>query len=203
MTRPTALFWDVGGVLLTNGWDQDSRRRMAAQFDINWDEFAERHELLAQKLDTGKLSLDQYLSQTVFYRKRDFSPAAVREFMLAESKPFPDRLALLARIARQGKYLLATLNNESTELNLYRIERFGLRSYFTIFFSSCFLGVRKPDEGIYRQALAMTQRPPEQCVFIDDRPLNVEQACRCGLRGIQFKSATQLETDLRQAGVEF
>jgi putative hydrolase of the HAD superfamily len=203
MTRITAIFSDVGGVLATNGWDRHSRRRLVEKFHLDWDEFEDRHELVVTAFETGHLGLEQYLDRTIFYRSRDFTKDKVRDFMYAESQPKDDSLALVARLAASRKFFLATLNNESRELNLHRIERFGLKKYFSVFFSSCFLGAKKPDEEIYVQALAISQRAPEECVFIDDRALNLDPPKRLGMKTIQFQSAAQLEKDLRALGVEF
>ena len=203
MAKISAIFSDVGGVLLTNGWDRHSRRRLVEQFKLDWDEYEDRHELVATAFDTGKLELSLYLKRTIFYRPRDFTVEQVKEFMLGESQPFEDSLALLARIAATGRYFLATLNNESRELNLYRIERFELKKYFNVFFSSCFLGAKKPDRDIYVKALEMSQRAPQECVFIDDRGLNLECAAHLGMHTVQFQDAGQLERDLRALGVEF
>ncbi len=123
--------------------------------------------------------------------------------MYAQSEALPDSLALIARLAQARKVFLATLNNESRELNLHRIEKFGLRNYFSVFFSSCYLGVSKPHPEIYRLALDLSQRQPEECVFIDDRSLNLECARRLGLHTIQFLNAEQLESDLHTLGLSF
>jgi len=196
------LLWDVGGVILSNAWDLDSRRRAIEQFHLERDEFIERHELVDGDLEEGRITLDEYLDWVVFYCPRGFSRQAFREFMLAQSEPKPDSLGVLSALARSGRYRMATLNNESRELNLYRIEKFRLRDYFQDFFSSCYLGLRKPRREIYRRALDITQTPPDQCVFIDDRKLNVECAALLGMLTIHFQSAEQLKADLRQHGVE-
>lgn len=202
MPKITAIFSDVGGVLLTNGWDRHSRRKLVERFKLDWDEFEDRHELVVTGFETGHLGMDQYLDRTVFYRPRDFTRDGIKDFMYAQSQPKDDSLALLERLAGSGQFLLATLNNESRELNLHRIERFGLKKYFSVFFSSCFLGVKKPDEEIYVKALAISQRAPEECVFIDDRALNLDAPNRLGMKTIQFHDAAQLENDLRVLGVE-
>lgn len=203
MPKITAIFSDVGGVLLSNGWDHPERRRLVEEFKLDWDEFENRHELVVTGFETGRLSLDQYLERTLFYSSREFSKQQVREFMFAQSQPKHQSLELVARLAASGRYLLATLNNESRELNLHRIERFALKNYFSVFFSSCFLGVKKPDEEIYLKALEMTQRAAAECVFIDDRALNLDAPRRLGMHAIQFRSAAQLQSDLAALGVEF
>ncbi|MBI3667172.1 MAG: HAD family phosphatase [Acidobacteria bacterium] len=202
MLEPTALFWDVGGVLLSNGWDRAARRRAIDQFRLDREEFEDRHELVVSAFEKGQLGLEDYLKRTVFYEPRAFTRQQFEEFLFAQSKPDPETLNIVDRLARSRKYLLATLNNESQELNEYRISHFGLRTYFMVFFSSCYLGVRKPDEAIYRLALHLTGRTPEECLFIDDRALNVECAQRCGMRTIHFHDPVQLLQDLRLIGVE-
>jgi putative hydrolase of the HAD superfamily len=198
-----AVFSDVGGVLLTNGWDRGSRRKLVEQFGLDWEDFEDRHELVVTAFETGELDLDHYLERAIFYRPRAFSRQDVKDFMFAQSQPFPESLALVGRLAQTKKYLLATLNNESRELNIYRIQRFGLRNYFTAFFSSCFLGRKKPEEAIYKLAMEITQHPPEDCVFIDDRGLNLEAPLRLGMHAIQFQNAGQLEQEFRRVGMEF
>ncbi len=201
MPGPTALFWDVGGVLLTNGWDRSSRRKAVEHFNLDWDEFEDRHELVDSAFEKGQLGLEAYLDRTVFYRPRSFTREDFRNFMFGQSESFPETVAILDRLARSKRYLMGTLNNESIELNLYRINRFGLRNYFDVFFSSCFLGVKKPDEAMYRLALQMTQRAPEDFVFVDDRPLNLECARGLGIHTIQFENASQLERELSELGI--
>src|SRR5437879_4046910 len=127
MPEPIALFWDVGGVVLTNGWDRNSRRKAVENFKLDWDEFEDRHELVDAAFEKGQLGLEAYLDRTVFYRPRNFTRDEFRNFIFAQSEPFPETLEVLERLARSKKYLMGTLNNESIELNLYRINRFGLR----------------------------------------------------------------------------
>ena len=201
MAEITTLFFDVGGVLATNGWDRHARRNCVESFGLDWDEYQDRHEYVADAFETGALTIDGYLDRTVFYRERDFTPSSFIEAMEGESQPDPDALELVARLANTGDYLLATLNNESRELNEHRVKAFGLRRYFSAFLTSGYLGVKKPDERIYRLALDITQRDPQECVFIDDRSLNLECAGLLGMTGLHFTTVRQLETDLAELGV--
>ncbi|MGD0512079.1 MAG: HAD family phosphatase [Terriglobales bacterium] len=201
MPKITALFWDVGGVLLSNAWDHDQRRQTLKEFDLDEVEFESRHEMLVSSFERGKISLQNYLERTVFYRPRSFTAEAFTQQMFSLSTPIPDSLQLGRELNRSGKYLMSTINNESKELNLHRIQTFGLREIFSLFVSSCFVGLRKPEEGIYRLALEITQRPPEECCFIDDRPLNLDSAARLGMHVIQMKTAEQLRADLQKLGV--
>jgi putative hydrolase of the HAD superfamily len=201
MSDVTALFWDVGGVILTNGWDRRSRAAAAKKFGIDWEEFEDRHDLAFPAFETGRITLDTYLQRTIFYRNRSFTREEFSDFISAQSAELPDSRAVLSDVAATGKYLLATINNEPLEINERRIREFNLRREFKAFFSSCYLGVRKPDEGIYKLALEVTQRDPEESLFIDDRELNLECAKQLGMRTIHFQTAAQLRQELAANGV--
>ena len=197
----TAIFFDIGGVLLSNGWDTRSRRAVIDHCGLDWEEFEDRHQLVASDFELGRLTLDQYLERTVFYRERGFGRDVFWSAMTEQSTPVPESLALLDELAASGRYLLATLNNESRELNEHRLEAFGLRERFSMFLSSCYLGLKKPEHEIFRTALDLSQRPPEECLFVDDRPLNLECAVRARMRTIQYVDADQLRASLRAHGV--
>jgi putative hydrolase of the HAD superfamily len=53
----TTLFLDIGGVLLTDGWDHHARKRAAINFKLEWAEMEERHSLNFGILEAGKLTL--------------------------------------------------------------------------------------------------------------------------------------------------
>ena len=196
-----AVFWDVGGVLLSNAWDHEQRQCILKQFGLDEVEFESRHEMLVSSLERGKISLDEYLERTIFYRPRPFNLDEFKKYMFSLSQPCPETLQLAKEIAKSRRYLMATINNESKELNLFRIQTFGLQEIFSLFVSSCFVGLRKPEAGIYRLALDITQRMPEECCFIDDRPLNLDTASRLGMHVIQMKSTEQLRQELQKLGV--
>ncbi len=196
------IFFDVGGVLLTNGWDGSSRRAVVDACGLDWEEFEDRHQLVSTDFEIGKLPLDDYLDRTVFYRDRDFDRAFMWDLMKAQSRPHPAALGLLAELSAAGRWQLATLNNESRELNEHRIDAFGLADHFSAFFSSCYLGVRKPEPEIFATALDITRTRPGAALFVDDRPLNLECAIRTGIRAIHYLDADQLRSTLRAHGVE-
>jgi putative hydrolase of the HAD superfamily len=198
----TTIFFDIGGVLLSDGWGHASRRAAAEKFGLDWEEYADRHEKVAHAIETDCLSLDAYLIRTIFYRPRSFTREEVRDFIFAQSQPHPEALEIAQRLAAARKYFMATINNEILELNTYRLEKFGLRSIFPVFFSSCFLGIRKPDEAIYRLALRVSQRHAEECIFIDDREVNLECPRELGMQTILYQSAAQLRDALEQHGIE-
>lgn len=197
----TTIFFDIGGVLLTDGWGHDSRRAAAEKFGLDWEEYADRHEKVGHAIETNRISLEQYLDRAIFYRPREFSREEFRAFIFAQSQPKLDSIEIVAQLAGSKKYFLATINNEILELNVYRLEHFGLRRYFSVFFSSCFLGLRKPDEAIYRLALQVTQQAPAECIFIDDREVNLECPRELGMSTILFRDVERLRSELQQAGV--
>lgn len=198
----TTIFFDIGGVLLTDGWGHVSRRAAADKFGLDWEEYSDRHEKVAHAIETNRLSLEAYLTRTIFFRPRSFSREEFRAYIFAQSKPFPDTIEIARQLAASQKYFMATINNEILELNVYRIETFGLRSIFPVFFSSCFLGMRKPDEAIYRLALQVTQRDAAECLFIDDREVNLECPREMGFQTILCESASQLKDALQQHAIE-
>ena len=203
MAKIRAIFSDVGGVLGTNAWDKKSRQDAAKKFGLDWDDFEGRHELVVNAFEAGRMTLDEYLDHTIFCRSRGFSREEFVAFMKEQSQPYRGSLDLFQRLASSGNYFLATLNNESLDLNLYRISLFGLKKYFPVFLSSCFLGVKKPDAAIYQMALRLTQCAPHESLFIDDRALNVEAARRCGMNAIQCIDPAKLEQTMREAGVSW
>ena len=202
MAKITTLFWDIGGVVLTNGWDRGSRKEASDAFHLDWEEFQDRHDLSFPAFDSGQITLNEYLDRTLFYRQRAFTREEFTAFMFAQSKEYPETRAILDKLAKSGKFFVGAINNEPLELNQYRIEAFDLRRDFQVFFSSCYIRSRKPEETIFRVALEVTQRPPEQCLFIDDRPLNLESPRRLGMNTILHQNADQLRSELGKFGVE-
>ena len=183
-TDITCLFLDVGGVLLTNGWDHHARRRAAANFKLEWAEMEARHRLTFEVHEAGKLTFEEYLSRVVFYQKRPFTKAQFQRFMFAQSRPYPKMIELFAQLKAERKLKIAVVNNEARELNAYRIRTFQLDKFVDSFVSSCFVHIRKPDTDIFRLALDIAQAPARQVVYIDNTPLFVQVAEGLGIRSI-------------------
>jgi putative hydrolase of the HAD superfamily len=193
------LFWDVGGVLLTNAWDHEERASAVEKFQLQKADLEARHKEVVSAFEEGKLSLDQYLDRAVFYQSRKFTKEEFKSFMLSLSKPKTEVLDFARTLAK--KCLMSTINNESRELNEYRIRQFNLTQIFDLFVSSCYVGIRKPDERIYRLALDLIQKTPDECCFIDDRPVNIDAAVKVGMRTILMRDLEQLKRDLQSLGV--
>jgi putative hydrolase of the HAD superfamily len=202
MTEISTILWDVGGVLLTNGWDHAGREEVLSRFSLDPAEFETRHPEANDAWEKGLISVDEYLQQTVFWKPRHFTPEEFFEAMKAESQVLEDTaLPILENIAMSQDVDLGMLNNEARELNDYRIETYGLRGFFDFFFSSCYVGCRKPTPQIYRLALEVLQCDPEEVIFIDDRPPNVEAAASLGIHAIRYKGPEQLERELASLGI--
>ncbi len=180
----TTLFIDVGGVLLTNGWDRHSRMLASQKFDLDLEEMENRHHLNADTFEMGKLTLENYLNRVVFYRKRKFSKGDFQKFMFEQSKPFPKMIDLILKFKVQHGLKIAVVSNESNELNEYRIKKFKLGKFVDFFISSCIVHLRKPDEDIFRLALDIAQVPAERVVYIENTPLFVEVAQGLGIKSI-------------------
>ena len=179
------ILFDVGGVLLTNGWDQRERAAVLENFGLDLAAFEARSRTVYDAWERGTISVEAYLDATVFYEPRSFSRDEFFAFLLAQSKPLPN----------------GALNNEPRETNEYRFERFGLRNFFSIALSSCYLGLRKPEPAIYHRTLDILGRPAERILFIDDRLKNVAAAVAAGMKAIRFEGAESLRSELVSLGV--
>ena len=200
-TPVTALFLDIGGVMLTNGWDRKAREAAAKQFGLDLAEISDRHRMTFDTYESGKLSLDEYLSRVIFYEERSFTMDQFREFMFAQSVAYPEMIELVRRLKSKYGLKIAVVNNEGRELNEHRIRQFRLNEFVDFFISSCFVHFRKPDADIWRVALDIAQVPLEQVVYIDDRPMFVQVAEGLGLRGIAHKKYEQTRAALAEMGL--
>jgi putative hydrolase of the HAD superfamily len=195
----TTLFLDIGGVLLTNGWDRGIRTVASEKFGLDYAEMNERHHLTFDTYEEGKLSLDEYLNRVVFYQERSFSQEDFKAFMYAQSQPFPEMIELMRGLKNQYNLQVAAVSNEGRELTVYRVQQFKLGTFIDFFISSCFVHYRKPDADLYQIALDIAQVHPEQVAYIDDRPMFVEVAQGLGIKGILhtgYKTTQKALSDL-------
>jgi putative hydrolase of the HAD superfamily len=197
------IFFDIGGVLGTNGWDREQRDRAVDRFGLNAHDFQCRHEEIIGAWEEGRISIEEYLDIAVFYEPRGFSRQEFIDFMLDQSRPDEDAVSIARELTAHARYTLMTFNNESDELNRYRITKFGIAEIFEAFLSSCWLGARKPTQAFYERGLGIAQANPATSLFIDDRRQNLSPAEKLGMQVIQFSSASQLRSDLeRVLGLE-
>ena len=197
----TTLFLDIGGVLLTNGWGRDSRHYAAERFELDYEEIEERHHLTFDTYEEGKLTLDEYLKRVVFYEKRPFSADEFKEFMFSVSRAFPDMIQMICRVKALNQMKVVVVSNEGRELAVHRIREFGMHQYVDAFVCSSFVHIRKPDEDIFRIALDISQVPPEQVAYIEDRAMFVDVARGLGIRGIHHTDYNATRNALSSMGL--
>jgi putative hydrolase of the HAD superfamily len=179
-----ALFLDIGGVLLTNGWDRHSREGAAKKFNLDFTEMSERHSLAFDTYEIGHMTLDEYLNYVVFYQSRDFSPEQFKDFMFSQSQPYLEMISLIKNLKAQHSLKIVAVSNEGRELVKYRIKTYELDDLFDVFVFSGFIHLRKPDPEFYQMAIDLSQVKPENVIYIDDRPLLVEMGRKLGFWSI-------------------
>ena len=193
MSEISTILWDVGGVLLTNGWDHEERASVLAHFGVDRNEFEDRHPEANDIWEKGLITVEEYLYRTVFWKPRSFTSEEFLEAMKAESRVLKDSaLGILEDVAASQDVDIGMLNNEARELNDYRIEQFGFTGYFDFFFSSCYVGLRKPAPRMYQLALDVLQCEPGEVVFIDDRQGNADAAASLGIHAIKYEGSEKL-----------
>jgi len=200
-TGITCVFLDIGGVLLTDGWDHLARRRAAKKFKLEWAEMESRHQLMFEIFEESRITLEEYLSMVVFHQKRSFTRNQFRSYMFAQSKPFPEMIELVTKLKLNLRLKIAIVSNEARELNAYRIDKFGLDRLVDCFISSCFVHIRKPNADIFRMALDIAQVKPVQAVFIDNTPMFVQIAEGLGIRGILHTDCKSTQSKLSYLGL--
>ncbi len=201
-TAVTCLFVDIGGVLLTNGWDHQARERATTNFKLDWAEMEDRHHLTFDTYEEGKLTLEEYLSRTVFYEQRPFTRAQFRRFMFAQSKPYPEMIELIAKLKVRYGLKIIVVSNEARELNAHRIRTFKLGEFVDFFVSSCFVHLRKPDADIFRLALDIAQTPASQVVYLENTPMFVQVAEGLGIRSILHTDYGSTRLKLASLGLQ-
>jgi putative hydrolase of the HAD superfamily len=197
----THAFFDIGGVLGTNGWDRNDRKEAAAAFGLDLADYTRHHDEVVPAFEQGLMTIDQYLDRTVFVRPRSFTPEDFRKFMYGQSRPFPESIAVARELASTRRVRLCTASNEADELTRFRIRLFGFVGIFDTFLASCWIGVRKPAPEFFHRILAITAARAEDSIFIDDREENVAAARAFGFHVIHYESANQLRRELGVAGL--
>lgn len=182
------LFFDVGGILLTNGWGHESRKVAAEKFGLDYDEVNTLHNFIFNVYEIGSITLDDYLDTVIFTQPRDFTRVDFKKFIYEQSLELPDMLAWLKAWKKDCGFRIISINNEGKELNDYRVEKFKLHECFDAFISSCEVKMRKPDPGIFKLAMGIAQVSEKQCIYFDDRIMFVTTAQKLGIQAYQHTS---------------
>jgi len=204
-TEFEAILFDVGGVMLTNGWDHRERAAVLDSFGIVGDDrerLEARHNEPYDALERDLITIDEFLQQAIFFEPRSFTPAEFLEAMKQQSKTIPDNaMGILAEVSASDKWIVGLLNNESRVLHEYRMEKFGIGEYVDVQFSSPYVALRKPEPAIYNRALDILSIPGDRVLFIDDRANNTSAAAAAGMHAIQFLGEQPLRRELKLLGV--
>jgi putative hydrolase of the HAD superfamily len=201
-TEITHIFTDLGGVLLTNGWDRTLRHKTAEHFGIDPADMDERHHLTYDTYESGKMGLTAYLSRIIFYEPRSFSCQEVIDFILGEARAFPDMIDLVCGLKARHGVKVAVLSNEGREVTADRIRRFKLAEFVDFFIVSSYVHFRKPDEDIFRIALDIAQAEPARTAYIEDRQMFVEVAASLGLKAIWHQGYEATRAALADLGLD-
>jgi len=192
------LFLDIGGVILTNGWDHVSRQKAVVHFGLDREEFDDRHDLTFDTYELGKLTLDEYLLNVLFYKERQFTQEDFKDFIFAQSQPIPGALDYFKTIKAKYQLRVVALNNEPKDINEYRIKTFDLNSLFDCYVSSCYVGMRKPDPGIYHMTCDISNTDPAHALYIDDRDMYIEIAKSLGIQSLHYKGLDLAREEIKQ-----
>ncbi len=193
------LFTDIGGVLLSNGWDTALRNQAAEKFGLDPKEVQNRHQMVFEDFERGRLSLNEYLYHIIFYKARDFTVEDFANYMYNAATSYPEMIEMVEEVKSKYNLKVALLSNEGKELAVDRIERFNLKSFADYSIVSGFVGVRKPDLRIYQLALGLCQTEPSQVIYIDDRLPFVELAKSFGIYAIHHVDYSKTHKKLLEA----
>lgn len=196
-----ALFLDVGGVMLTNGWDTKLRKRVAEHFQLDPADLESRHRMTFDTYECGKITFDVFLDRVVFYQPRPFTREDFKNYVFEQARPFADMIDLFKTLKAKHALKIAVLSNEGRELTVDRVARFNLKEFVDFFIVSSFVHLRKPDTDIYQMALDVSMFEPQEVVYIDDRLMFVEVATTLGIRSIQHTDFQSTKTKLAALGL--
>ncbi len=196
-----AFLLDIGGVLLTKGWDRDGRKRAAEHFGLDLDEMTERHNVVFMTYETGRISIDEYLRRIVFYEKRDFTPDEFKQFIYQQSQPYPEMLDLCKQLKSRYDLKVVALSNEGREITDYRIKTFDLPSLIDFFVFSCYVFTRKPDPGMYAFSMDQVQLSRDEVIYIDDTPVLCEVGRELGIPTICHSDVATTRAELEKYGL--
>ncbi|MGK5594778.1 MAG: HAD hydrolase-like protein [Parachlamydiaceae bacterium] len=196
MQKIKTLFLDIGGVLMTNGWDHTMREQTVREFHLEPDEFEQRHKKYNPLLETGQISVEEYFNHTVFWKPRFFTMQQIKDYMFAFSQPYADTIRYFEELREKLPIDIAFISNEGRELAIHRIHLANLNALADYFFVSAFVFIQKPDLRIYQLALDVMQRHADEIFYIDDRPKLIESAASLGIRGCVHESLETTQKNL-------
>jgi putative hydrolase of the HAD superfamily len=120
---------------------------------------------------------------------------------MSQSHPHEATIEHFKMLKAKYNLKIGAVSNEGRELSEYRIRKFELNTWIDFFVASAFVHLRKPDEDIFKLALAISQVPAENCAYVDDRHLFVEVAQKLGIRSIHHVALSNTSVELEAMGL--
>ncbi len=193
------LIIDIGGVILTNGWDTACRKRAVAAFALDEKTVEGMHRLNFDSYERGLMTLEDYIKRVFFYTPQKFTHEEVLQFIFSQSQPLQDMIDLIAQLKKKHHFKVYAISNEGREIMDYRAYTFNLRQFIDGFFVSGYLGRRKPDYDIFQLALDVTQADMRSTLYFDDRQPFVEVMQTFGIQSYQHTNFASTKEILESA----
>lgn len=147
----------------------------------------------------GEISEDDYLTQILHEHGKPFLIDRIKRIIRENFHHcVPGMESILNEL--KGQIELALLSDHAREWIAYIRGVHPFLDVFDRLFFSFDLGTTKDDPATFRTVLDALHRGPNECLFIDDNPLNIETAVSLGIACVHFVSATDLRHRLETLG---
>lgn len=185
----------MGGVFL-HMLDETPRQQVAERLGMSLDAIyaAIFDDEASRRAMRGELTYEQYWASVCAGLGLSASDCAELHTEFWRADGIDRQLTSCIRRLR-GRYKIGLLSNAWDDLRR-KLVRWGLTDLFDDVVNSAEVGLAKPDPRIYLLALERLGVAPAEAVFVDDRPENVEMACRLGMHGIHFTSRAEMLAQL-------
>jgi putative hydrolase of the HAD superfamily len=197
-SRWDAVIFDYGRVLSLAPSNAELQK-FAALVGVSEPPFFEIYSVTRRDYDAGHLDFREHWQAFADAAGVELRPAQVERIAGMETLMWlrvnPKALALAREVKAHG-VRTAILSNIPHDL-LAEVGKFSWLDEFEVKIWSCELGILKPDPAIYRACLEALHCEPEQTLFFDDRPNNVEAARELGMEAHIFESAEQARAIVR------
>lgn len=197
-----AVISDMGRVVLW--FDNDVFiRKLAASSTVSEDNIKEAAHWnldLLTDFDRGAISPGDFYKRVV---RAVGSGIGEAEFFAIYNDIFrlnPPALEVLRKHKAAGKALILLSNTDIRRFGFIR-ENYPEMLIFDDYVLSFELGMVKPEPAIYLEAARRAGCRPEECVFIDDMPENVQAAVKLGMAGVVYRPETDLAAELERLGL--
>jgi putative hydrolase of the HAD superfamily len=195
------LFFDFGNVV--GHFDHRiAVRRFVSDCDLNEDDcFAAIYDTaLEDDFESGRVEADEFIRRSCNAIRYRGTPAQFRSAFQDIFRPNPDVCALIPRLAKQHRLVLASNTNELHTAQ-FRSTFADVLNHFSALGLSHEAGARKPHRRFFEHCQQLAECPPHECLFIDDLAANVEGARAFGWQAVQYTAGADLLKLLRSHGI--